>query len=216
MPYLELVGGAGDRWELVAGTPFTIGSSRRADLSLKGQGISFTHAVIEPAEGGLRLVAKPSAGGTWVNGEQVERARPRPLTPGDLLRFGDVEARFLAEEPAASGAAPGVSAMPHPIGRPAPDPSSAAGPADLLAAAAALPPGEALALLREEVARLAEALQRAEAAQESQRGLLAAAEEARASAEGRVSELEGRLAREAAANEALREEVRALEPTRSS
>lgn len=232
MPYLELLGGAGGRFEVRADAPFAIGSSRRAQLRLEGPGVSFTHAVIECTPAGFTLVAKPSAGGTWVNGEPVDRRAPRLLAPGDVLRFGEVvEARFVSEELGPSRNAPGASpaeprlggnsssspdasavagVIPHPIGAPAPDPASASRPGELAAAADGLPPAAALAYLREEVVRLAEALERAQVERDARGALLAAAEEERDALAARVVALEGQLAREAAANEALRDELKAL------
>lgn len=76
-----------------------IGRDGGNDLVLADASVSRRHAVIEPAEGGGRILSDlRSSNGTYLNG--VPLARPARLQDGDELVFGKATARFRCIRPA--------------------------------------------------------------------------------------------------------------------
>jgi pSer/pThr/pTyr-binding forkhead associated (FHA) protein len=70
-----------------------IGSSRRADLRLRGSGVRRRHAVIEHFSSGLAIHSLGSSPDVGVNDRQVSR---HTLRPGDRISIGP--AQFVVEE----------------------------------------------------------------------------------------------------------------------
>src|SRR5262245_9709107 len=68
-----------------ADRPLQIGRGTSCDVVLADLAVSRRHARIEWQGAELVLVDLGSSGGTWVNGERVERCR---LRTGDVVRFG--------------------------------------------------------------------------------------------------------------------------------
>lgn len=96
--------------------PLQVGTSRRCQLNLREQGISFVHAIISRDGDGFTVLAKPSAAGTAVNGEPLRSGATRRLAPGDRLTFGSTTVRFVDDAPPAAPALetapPAVEAAP--------------------------------------------------------------------------------------------------------
>ncbi len=76
--------------------PLRVGRDSRADLPLLSDKVSHRHAEIYSEGGGLWVRDLDSTNGTFVNGEQVRRARR--LQAGDILRFADLEFRLTPYE----------------------------------------------------------------------------------------------------------------------
>lgn len=110
-------GGDGGSFELGA-EPLQVGASRRCQVCIREQGVSFVHAIISADGEGFTLLAKPSSAGTTVNGEPLRSGATRRLVPGDRLTFGKTSARFV-EGPAP---APAPAPAPPPAPAPAPEP----------------------------------------------------------------------------------------------
>jgi len=77
-----------DAWE--------VGTNRRAEVHLRDRGVSFAHARLLRREDGFYVQHLNARGGTFVNGEAVEKLRR--LESGDELRFGQTRARFVAAD----------------------------------------------------------------------------------------------------------------------
>ncbi len=78
-----------DRYELeLLGTRVTVGREDGNGLVIDDGSVSRVHARFDAERDGLTLTDLKSANGTWVNGERV---LSRPVGPGDVLRFGDLE-----------------------------------------------------------------------------------------------------------------------------
>ena len=72
-----------------------IGRSRDCDVVLQDSNVSRRHAEIRPGAQGRWTVADlGSTNGVRVNGRDVESGHTQPLTAGDHLSFGTVDARF--------------------------------------------------------------------------------------------------------------------------
>jgi hypothetical protein len=74
-----------------------VGRDPSCDLVLSDERCSRRHAVLEATPDGLQVRDSGSANGVFVNGKKKERS---PLTPGDLIRIGDVILKILPDEPA--------------------------------------------------------------------------------------------------------------------
>lgn len=99
--------------ELEAGFT-TVGRHPDSILVLDNPSVSSHHAIIELGEQGCLLQDQQSSNGTRVNGERVEEAT---LKHGDVLAFGDVEAKYV-DKAAVAVEAP----APTPVKAPAPLP----------------------------------------------------------------------------------------------
>ncbi|MEU6394900.1 FHA domain-containing protein [Streptomyces sp. NPDC046939] len=95
----------------VSGGPFLVGRADTCGLRLDDPGVSGRHAVLK-AVGGGRVVIEDlcSRNGTRVNGAPVTAARP--LSHGDVIRFGTVEARYEQDEAARNASLQTVTALP--------------------------------------------------------------------------------------------------------
>ncbi len=169
VPRVEVVTGeeAGRVIELGGAPPWAIGASRRCALRLRGAGVAFQHATLTREGAALLLADQRSPGGTFLNGRRLRRGEPQAVGAGDLMGFGEVTLRVLAEtEPGPEAPDPDASipAVPNPVPSP---------PPPLLEAAR--PPIEEVA---EDVARARAAAAEAEVA--ALRAQLAAAEEEQA------------------------------------
>ena len=101
---------------LEAGRRYTIGSGRRCDLRIAGEGIARRHAEFRLDGDGLHIRLLAGRREIDFNGEPVRQAGP--LTAGDALRLGDthwqIHARAAAGTPTATPAAPPSTPAAHP------------------------------------------------------------------------------------------------------
>ncbi len=81
----ELVNGATRRRGKVAATPFVIGRSPIANLTIAHPSVSRTHALIIQRDGLYRVVDEGSRHGCYLNGERVT---DHAIRAGDVLHFG--------------------------------------------------------------------------------------------------------------------------------
>ncbi|MEO7329705.1 MAG: FHA domain-containing protein [Minicystis sp.] len=95
--FLRVVLGAqlGTRFALGA-TKMTIGRTAAAQIQLTEANISRQHAQIVAQDGRFLVVDLGSTNPTMVNGSPL--SRPWPLSPGDVVRVGEIELRY-EEEP---------------------------------------------------------------------------------------------------------------------
>lgn len=77
----------------LAEVPFSIGRTPGCDLVIDDPLVSRRHAVIEQADGALRIDDLDSHNGTFVNGKRVRHC---VLAHGDELRIAECRLRFLA------------------------------------------------------------------------------------------------------------------------
>ena len=84
-PELAFVSGSDQRKIVVDHVPFTVGRKPDKDLAITDTRVSRDHAVIEREGSDFLVVDVGSAGGTFVNGEKVNR---RKLKPNDRVEFG--------------------------------------------------------------------------------------------------------------------------------
>jgi EAL domain-containing protein (putative c-di-GMP-specific phosphodiesterase class I) len=93
--YPEL-GGPVDRVE-IARSPFLIGRSRSADLTIYSHKVSKEHARISEDAAGYRIQDLSSTNGTFVNGTRIDQAR---LLDGDILHVAHWEFGFCVNSTA--------------------------------------------------------------------------------------------------------------------
>ena len=67
----------------------TVGRADESDVVISDALVSRNHARITVGPGGCSITDLDSSNGTFVNGEPVQGMRP--ITPGDILSFADVE-----------------------------------------------------------------------------------------------------------------------------
>ncbi|HEU5438550.1 MAG TPA: FHA domain-containing protein [Ktedonobacterales bacterium] len=100
----------GRRWMLGAGiTTTTIGRDAARDICLHHTSISRLHAQIVRQRSGFFVSDLQSSNGTLLNGQPL--AAPTMLTPGDVLRVGEIELR--CEAAMASGEAQADAPLPR-------------------------------------------------------------------------------------------------------
>jgi Ca-activated chloride channel family protein len=95
LPAARLVVLRGDlagRTFVLAAPRTVIGRTTAADISLDDANVSRQHLVIAGQNGKFMAVDMGSTNTTLVNGQKLER--PVPLSPGDVIRVGDVELRY--------------------------------------------------------------------------------------------------------------------------
>ncbi len=73
-----------------------IGRMAENHIALDDPLVSRSHAVIERREDGYFIVDQQSENGVFLNGIKVEQA---PLKPGDVVKIGEHELRFIIAEP---------------------------------------------------------------------------------------------------------------------
>lgn len=78
-----------------------LGRRSTCDLVLDDPHVSRAHATIRRQAGAVLIQDLKSTGGTFINGEQVEGSAA--LKHGDVVRFGQVEARFEDRSATLSG-----------------------------------------------------------------------------------------------------------------
>lgn len=79
--------------------PALVGRESGLAVTLNSTGVSRQHAeIVQQDDGGLLIRDLGSTNGTFVNHEKVTSSRP--LVPGDVIRFADVEFRLREEQAA--------------------------------------------------------------------------------------------------------------------
>jgi hypothetical protein len=75
----------------------TVGRAGACDVTLPDRSVSKMHAIFWPHEDLSRwsLSDAESRNGTWLNDERLAPKQRVPIKPGDTLRLGDVEVRFI-------------------------------------------------------------------------------------------------------------------------
>ncbi len=126
----------GSEFEYVLGPQTArIGRDAENEIPLQDGSVSTFHAEIR-CEGGKYFVHDlGSTNGIRVNGERVAEAA---LANGDLVRFGNIRAKFVGEEAAAIGVQQAVASPPAASGSPAPGPQASAAIGALAAGSRAL------------------------------------------------------------------------------
>jgi hypothetical protein len=81
----------------VTGDYAVVGRQRGCDVHLDDATVSRNHASLHRSGGRTVVTDLGSSNGTAVNGRDLGET-PRALRPGDVVRFGDVEARFEVSE----------------------------------------------------------------------------------------------------------------------
>jgi serine/threonine protein kinase len=89
----------GRTFELKTGETLQVGRSQATTTRLTDLSVSRVHCEIEVGED-LVTLHNNSAAGTLVNGESVTE---RVLQPGDTIRLGATELRYVADQPAGAG-----------------------------------------------------------------------------------------------------------------
>lgn len=127
----------GSEFEYVLGPQTArIGRDAQNEVPLQDGSVSTFHAEIRCEEGKYFVHDLGSTNGIRVNGERVAEAA---LANGDLVRFGNIRAKFVGEEAAASGSQQAVAASaPAASGSPAPGPQASAAIGALAAGSRAL------------------------------------------------------------------------------
>jgi pSer/pThr/pTyr-binding forkhead associated (FHA) protein len=105
--------GAVERWLLQAGIT-TIGRDAEREVQLRHSSVSRLHAQIVRQRTGYFVQDLQSSNGTWLNGQPL--TAPAMLSPGDVLRVGEVELRCEM--------VPEVVSTPPPVSAAAPRPSA--------------------------------------------------------------------------------------------
>lgn len=81
----------------LAGHKATLGRNSRNDIVIENNYISSFHAELTPLEGeSYELIDLKSANGTFVNGDRIEK---KTVVPGDIIRFGQLNAKFVSKKP---------------------------------------------------------------------------------------------------------------------
>jgi FHA domain-containing protein len=83
----------GKRYAIGAGGA-TIGRSRECDIVLADSNVSRRHAELRPRGDGWTITDLGSTNGVRVNGRDLRPREPAPLSTGDRVDVGTVEARF--------------------------------------------------------------------------------------------------------------------------
>lgn len=78
-----------------------LGRRSTCDLVLDDPHVSRAHATIRRQAGAVLIQDLKSTGGTFINGEQIEGSAA--LKHGDIVRFGQIEARFEDRSSSISG-----------------------------------------------------------------------------------------------------------------
>jgi serine/threonine protein kinase len=102
----------GRSFEVEDDKKFVIGRGEATATKLKDPTVSRSHCQIVGEGVRFTIENLGAASGTLVNGKRV--TAPQPLRPGDLVRVGDTELRFMVEGTAAA-AASGVAEPPEPL-----------------------------------------------------------------------------------------------------
>lgn len=79
------------RFEIGEGE-LTVGAGDKNDIIIERPAVSWNHALLIVRDSGLKIQDSASTNGTFVNDIRV--SRPRGLSHGDLVRFGNVELKI--------------------------------------------------------------------------------------------------------------------------
>jgi hypothetical protein len=106
------VGGDALCFELSSGAALKVGRAPGCDVVLNDATVSREHVWLEPVAGsaGWAVRLQPGASTTSLNGQWLSSGVPRPLSPGDSLRLGNVTLTYHD----ASGLAARLDAMARP------------------------------------------------------------------------------------------------------
>lgn len=81
------------------GKRFNVGRAADNDLCLNDPSVSKIHAaLVMNLEGKLLVADTGSTNGTYINGRRIAYGQAREIEPGDVVGFGEVEARFRIDE----------------------------------------------------------------------------------------------------------------------
>jgi len=107
--FLDVSSPEGRRRVALGGESLSIGRNPKNTLVIQDQRASRFHCVIDRTDRGFKLRDLDSRNGTELNGERVDS---QVLSPGDVIRIGQVEMRFVAAGSDGSQAAPAAVAPP--------------------------------------------------------------------------------------------------------
>src|SRR5262245_53544758 len=98
-PHLQVVAGpdTGRVFSLIDGQTLSIGRGEGTSTQLRDARVSRLHCQVEADAGKYELIHASTSGTTLVNGQPVTRHH---LKPGDVVRVGDTELRFMLDAPA--------------------------------------------------------------------------------------------------------------------
>lgn len=97
MPFIvQKIAGQQSLIAYVASDVLRIGRGTNADLRFDDVAVALEHAVIEPMEGGYRLLDRGSVTGTYLNGKAVREAQ---LAANDLINIGGYQIRVQITDP---------------------------------------------------------------------------------------------------------------------
>ena len=103
----------GRAFDVLDDQKLTIGRGETTNTKLKDPTVSRTHCQITCEAGRFTVENLGAASGTTVNGKRI--SAPQVLRPGDLIRIGDTELRFMLEGAAAAAAAEPASKEAEPL-----------------------------------------------------------------------------------------------------
>jgi pSer/pThr/pTyr-binding forkhead associated (FHA) protein len=85
---------------VAGGRRLNVGRGTDNDLYLNHSSVSKVHAALKMDAGQNLLVADTgSTNGTHINGVRIPYGEARPIADGDVIAFGEVEARFRKINP---------------------------------------------------------------------------------------------------------------------
>lgn len=81
--------------------PITLGRISENVLQIEDVSVSSRHAQLTLGDGGDYILQDiGSTNGTWINGKEAHEGEEHKLQDGDKLRFGNIEAGYVSENPA--------------------------------------------------------------------------------------------------------------------
>ena len=106
------------RFELVTGRSYRIGSRPDNDIVIDQKDVSRRHAVLRVEDGSFHVTDLDSKNGTFVNGVRLTAGRGASLNSGDSVTFGTIQCRFEIDAPmtlTSSSFSPRVPTDPNPV-----------------------------------------------------------------------------------------------------
>src|SRR5436190_5833581 len=111
MASLRFLGGALENQEIeLTADAMTVGRGSSCQIQVTDAGVSSKHAKVYCEDNVFYVMDLGSTNGTFVNDQDIDR---QPLQDGDVVRFGNTEAKFNGDKPKPRvAAAPARSAQP--------------------------------------------------------------------------------------------------------